>query len=398
MPLVGAALVYLVPSGPRATVLARQFATAVACLQLLGVLYLGSTLDWSKGGIQALQSFAWPLTDGVDFSLAVDGLSWLMLLLGALALLGAVVAQPRTESGPSPSDASNTAPAENALLLAAHGCLALAILATNLYPLLLAAQLMILIIYAGSTRLGLILSQVALLGLIVGFGAYYHASASQGIQASADIYDLQSQAGSWTLTSTPELGEGFPMWALSLQVVCCVALLGVFPFHRLRPQTLSTDAADNSKTSTAADLAGHLPAMLAAYMLIRFVLPLAPASIASAAPWMLAWGGVGIAFTLWSRNFSQQLIPCLILASLGATTLSAPSSAAAGLLLSAMFFLAADVTLGPLLRRGKANTNRVAQGLAIVPLVLLLILQIATPGISATLEVVQRTLIGEDLG
>lgn len=414
VPLIGAVCVTLLPAGATADSTRRRAALLFGWAQLALLLWLGTSLDWSIGGVQQSEVYAWPLMVGIEFAVGVDGLSWLLLVVTALGFL---LAGHRAQASRS----------HTAIDLLSLACMSAALASTNLLPMLAAWQLLLLLAYlrghkqpnADDVHHGadpaakryLVISQAALAGLLFSTAVYFHASSLQGIQPSADIFDLQSQASSWRFLPLAENQFAFPLWTLSLQLVCCAALFGLFPFH-LRSQPKPSAAAAADLTAAATKAADPLPQLIAGYALIRIVLPLAPDQVALAAPWMMVWGVGAGAHALLSQRGQPSgaisadgqatapqwtaAIPALGFALFGLAAWTADQSAGAVLLDLGILVMVANVLALPLLGKQTQATTLI-RALAGGPLVALVVLYFTSPGIEATLKIVRRTLTAEEM-
>jgi len=291
VPLIGAICVTLLPRSAGST--ARRAALGFTIAQLAMLLWLAITgFDYSKGGVQFASEYSWIASMGFSIELVADGLSLLFLLSSSLLFGVAFLSR------------SGSEPNSRAFFILAQlcqACVACVLLASNLYLLIAAWQLLLLLIYfllnAGADKkLGqaavryLMLSQACILGLGVGLAMYTMASGADGIEPSLNMFDLQSQAGSWDPNQPTLLGMQFPAWTLVLQFVCCLGLLGVFPLHRVGNQILR-----HCSPAVAIIFAG-IATKLGAYALLRMVLPLAASVLPSASYWIALCGLVGLAY------------------------------------------------------------------------------------------------------
>jgi NADH:ubiquinone oxidoreductase subunit 4 (subunit M) len=403
VPFLGAAFVTLIPSGSRASTRCQRIAAIFSWVHLgLLIGWIGVGMDWGKGSLQLREEFAWPLLPGISLTLGVDGLSWLLMVVGTLVHLKFA-----HQSHPNPKAST---PGHWSRSLLALGCLTVALSSTDLYVVLAAWQLLLLLGYfqlrlpilavtdpsiaAAQAHRYLVFTQAAILGLMLAAATYFQASSASGIEPSANLFDLQSQSGSWKFADQSSSSFAFPIWTLSLQLVCCAVLLGLLPLSFRRPQQQSAaenrSAAGNQRAADtdAQQISSAVPPMsmvLVVYGLLRVVLPLAPDHVAMAAPWVVLWGLIAGARAFLGPNRSDAL-PALIFALIGLAAWQADASLGGPALDLALLLLILAVTL-PAPRR-----------ITVAPLAAFVVLYFTTPGIEATLKIVRRTFIGEDLG
>jgi len=414
VPFLGAALVTLLSFGAGNAVRCQRLATAFGWMHLaLLIGWIGSSMDWSKGSLQLREEIAWPLMPGISLTLGIDGLSWLLMVVGTLVFLNFA----HRRSNPETADRS-----EWAGPLIGLGCLTVALACTDLYVLLASWQLLLLIGYLQMRSVNnahggvsapnphahrfLVLTQSAMLGLTLAAATYFQASSAAGIEPSANLFDLQSQSGTWKFVEQGDSTFAFPIWTLSLQLVCFAVLLGLLPFSWRRPRKDgASDDCNDAATSRIANgnhafLAQQMTMILVVYGMLRVVLPLAPEQVSMAALWVVVWGLVAGGRALLGSKRSDA-IPAFLFALIGAAAWHADSAIGGVWLDLALLLLIFAVTvIGPQSdAAGTKGANRTfLRGLAVAPLAAFVVLYFSTPGIEATLKIVRRTMIGEDLG
>lgn len=400
VPVLGAALATLLPAEAGGAKRCRQIAQLVGWTQfLLIVAWLAPNMDWARGSLQLQQEFSWALMPGIAFGLALDHLSWLLLCAASLAFL--LMAHAPT-SGSEPNSTAPSFKRWDARMLGL-ACINCALISTSMYAILAAWQLLLLLAYlerltpsthADATperpdpgaRRYLILSQSAIVGIILAAAAYFQASGASGIEPSANLYDLQSQSGSWISLASSEDYSAFPAWTLSLQLVCCAVLLGLYPFHRCR-------------ANEQPQLLRNLATLLTVYALLRLILPLAPDHAASAAPLLIVWGVVAAGYA-WMRNAKTEAFPALTFALLGIASWQADGGAASWLLLAVLVAAVAGIMLS--LKTTTSSDGQTPLSKQALPAVVMgggvLVLFLVSDGLSATLQIVANTLVGEVAG
>lgn len=298
VPLIGAICVTLLPRSAGQT--ARRAALGFTIAQIAVLLWLAITgFDSSKGGVQFASDYSWIPSMGFAIEWVADGLSLLFLFSSSLLFGVAFLSRSSSEPNPRPFFV---------LAQLCQACVACVLLASNLYLLIAAWQLLLLLIYflliAGADKkLGhaavryLMLSQACIMGLGIGVAMYTMASGADGIEPSLNIFDLQSQAGSWSPNQPTWMGMPFPAWTLALQFICCLGLLGGFPLHQIGNQIL------RHCSPPVAIICAAIVAKLGAYALLRLVLPLATLVLPAASFWIALCGLVGLAYG--ARQLSQ---------------------------------------------------------------------------------------------
>ena len=82
LPLVGAALMYLIPS--KNTELIKKFALLVTTLVAAVSIFLAIGFDKSLTSMQFTQSFSWISAFNINFAVGIDGISLVLILLSTI--------------------------------------------------------------------------------------------------------------------------------------------------------------------------------------------------------------------------------------------------------------------------------------------------------------------------
>ncbi len=90
IPLIGALVVFLLPSA-KAT-LAKQVALGFAVATLVASVFMVLGLDNSSGGLQFVESYDWIPAFGISWTLGVNGISALLIVMSAILVPVAIVA------------------------------------------------------------------------------------------------------------------------------------------------------------------------------------------------------------------------------------------------------------------------------------------------------------------
>ena len=82
LPLVGAALIYLIPT--KDSELVKKFALLVTSLVAIAAIFLAVGFDKSITSLQYAQSYSWIPTFNINFALGIDGISLVLILLSTI--------------------------------------------------------------------------------------------------------------------------------------------------------------------------------------------------------------------------------------------------------------------------------------------------------------------------
>ena len=280
-PTVGAAILASLPE--RSDSLLRRAAVAISLVPFVLSLYAWRLFDITDGGFQFVEHSAWMPSLGVSYSLGIDGISLLLILLTVfltpLVLVSAGDNIHRREKGYLVS----------MLLLETSMLGTLAALDLVLFyvfwELMLIPMFLIIGIWGGERRvfasikflLFTMAGSLPMLAALIYMGLVVGSPAGHPNFSLVGLYDLHlsSQAQWWCFAA---LAVGFavkvPMW----------------PLHTWLP-----DAHVEAPTGGSVILAGVMLKM-GTYGFVRFVLPLFPSVLASSMPWMAALAVVAIIY------------------------------------------------------------------------------------------------------
>jgi NAD(P)H-quinone oxidoreductase subunit 4 len=277
IPFLGALLITLLP-GDRSSDFYRRVCVVVLSVQCLASVGLLVPFDASEAGLQLVETFAWLPSIGLDYALAVDGLSMPLVLMNGVLCLVSALASRQVENRPR---------IYFALLLVISGAVNGAFLAQNL--------LLFFIFYE--------LELIPLWMLIAVWGGANRAYASTKfliVTAVSGMLILGAFLGMALLTGSVDFGLN-PIVPGALPMVTQLVLMGalligfgikipLFPFHTWLP-----DAHTEASTPVSVLLAGVL-LKLGTYGLLRFCLGLFPEAWHLAAPWLAGWAAVSVLY------------------------------------------------------------------------------------------------------
>jgi len=281
LPLLGGLLIWLTARGR--TAYARWFALVVTGTELLIVLGLWWAAAPAEGGYFYEERAPWIPTVGIQYLLAMDGISLLLVLLTALLAPVAVLA--------SWNAVRHNWPAFAFLLLATQAGIMGVFLALDLvlfyvfWELMLVPMYFLIGLWGHARRLyaaykfflftvtGSLLMLVAILGL------YFTHGEQTGVY-TFDYFELMHTHLSGTTG----------MWLMLGFFVAFAVKIPLFPVHSWLP-----DAHTEAPTAGSILLAGLL-LKTGAYGLIRFCLPLFPEASVDFAPFGMALGVIGILY------------------------------------------------------------------------------------------------------
>lgn len=277
LPIVGALILSLLPhsiSGSRIRAIALWISGGI-----LGVtLFLASQFDLTNPAMQMQEYLPWIDALGLDYSLGIDGLGLVLLVLNSLLTWIAIFSSSETTERPR---------LFYALVLLVSGGVAGAFMAQNLllfflfYELELVPFYLMISIWGGERR-----GYAAVKFLIY--------TALSGVLILAGFLGLVWLTGSSTFDYTALMGQTLP---LGLQILLLGSILVGFgikmplvPFHTWLPDTYV------SASTPVAILLGGVLAKLGAYGILRFGMPLFPDAWTTLAPWLATWGAVSVIY------------------------------------------------------------------------------------------------------
>jgi len=280
-PLVGAAALLLIPgSRPQAV---RIAAFAVSAITFVASIPLFTLFDAARPGMQFVERAPWVPSLGISYSLGVDGISVLLILLttflSAISILSSFTAI---------TDRVKTYYAT--LLVLETGMIGVfaaldLVLFYVFWEAVLIPMYLIIGVWGGPRRVyaavkfilytvaGSLLMLVAILYL---YFAYHTASGQY-------TFDLMR------LYETP-LGRSAQLWLFAAFALAFAIKVPMFPFHTWLP-----DAHVEAPTAGSVILAGVLLKM-GTYGFVRFAIPLFPEATQAFAPWLIALAVIGIIY------------------------------------------------------------------------------------------------------
>ena len=281
LPLVGAAVVFLLPSARLGLV--RWTAFAFATLTFVASIPLWTAFDTARRGMQFEEHVPWIAPLGISYHLGADGISALLILLttflSAISILSTFTA------------VTNRVKTYMAtLLLLETGMIGVfASLDLVLFYIFWEATLipmyLIIGVWGGPRRIyaavKFILYTVAgsLLMLVAILYLYFAHHAASG-QYTFDLVKLYD---------TP-LGAQAQLWLFAAFALAFAIKVPMFPFHTWLP-----DAHVEAPTAGSVILAGVLLKM-GTYGFVRFAMPLFPEATHTFAPWMIGLAVIGIIY------------------------------------------------------------------------------------------------------
>jgi NADH-quinone oxidoreductase subunit M len=281
LPLVGAAALLLIPSSRENVI--KWVAFGVSLITFLASIPLFTMFDAGRRGMQFVERVAWVPSAGVSYSLGVDGISVLLILLttflSAVAILSSFGA------------ITNRVKPYYATLLALETGMIGVFAALDLvlfyvfWEAVLIPMYLIIGVWGGPRRVyaavkfilytvvGSLLMLVAILYLYFA----YHAATGEF------TFDLLR------LYETP-LGHSAQLWLFAAFALAFAIKVPMFPFHTWLP-----DAHVEAPTAGSVILAGVLLKM-GTYGFVRFAMPLFPEATHAFAPWLIVLSVIGIIY------------------------------------------------------------------------------------------------------
>ncbi len=281
LPLVGAAVVFLLPSARLGLI--RWTAFLISVLTFLVSIPLWTAFDVAKKGFQFEEQATWVEPLGVSYHLGVDGISALLILMTTFLTAIAILS--------SFSSVTNRVKSYMATLLVLETGMIGVFAALDLvlfyvfWEAVLIPMYLIIGVWGGPRRIyaavKFILYTVAgsLLMLVAILYLYFAHHAAFG-QYTFDLVRLYD---------TPLAGSA-QLWLFAAFALAFAIKVPMFPFHTWLP-----DAHVEAPTAGSVILAGVLLKM-GTYGFVRFAMPLFPEATLSFAPWIIALSLIGIVY------------------------------------------------------------------------------------------------------
>ena len=277
IPMLGAVALGLWPGRPDGAVV-RRAAITLLVLQLLASLRVLLAFDPTDSGMQLQEGLAWLGSLGLEYRLAIDGLSMPLVLVNAVLSLVAAFTSRDVQARPQ---------LYFALLLVISGAVNGAFLAGNLllfflfYELELIPLWLLISVWGGANRAYAatkFLIFTAVSGVLI-LGAFLGLAFATG---NADFSLSPVLAG--------ELSMGSQLLLLGALLVGFGIKIPLFPFHTWLP-----DAHTEASTPVSVLLAGVL-LKLGTYGLLRFCMGLFPDAWGLLAPGLAIWAAVSVLY------------------------------------------------------------------------------------------------------
>ena len=277
IPFLGALALILWPGSPSSARL-RDVSIVLLVVQCLASFALLLPFDAADAGLQLVEQARWVHAIGLDYALALDGLSLPLVLMNGVLCLVAAIASRTIENRPR---------VYFALLLVISGAVNGAFLAQNLllfflfYELELIPLWMLIAVWGGANR-----AYAATKFLIV--------TAVSGVLILGAFLGIALVTGTMDFSLRPILAGELGMTAQLLLMGALLIGFGIkiplFPFHTWLP-----DAHTEASTPVSVLLAGVL-LKLGTYGLLRFCLGLFPDAWQVAAPWLAGWAAISVLY------------------------------------------------------------------------------------------------------
>jgi NAD(P)H-quinone oxidoreductase subunit 4 len=298
IPTLGLIVLVLLPQSV-AGVRVRQIAMGFMTATFVWSLCVLSRFDIHNSGMQLVESIDWLKELGLTYSLGVDGLSILLVVLNGLLMMVAVQC----------SDVNLPRPRlYYALLMLINTGVAGAFVSQNMLLFFLFYELELIPLYL-------------LIGIWGGVRRGYAATkfliytAVSGILILAAFLGLVLLSGSGSFDYNPAMAQGLSLKAQFLLLAGLVIGFGIkiplFPFHTWLP-----DAHVEASTPISVLLAGVL-LKLGTYCLIRFAMGLFPDAWAVAAPFLATWAVVSVLFGTFSAIAQTDMKKMVAYSSIG---------------------------------------------------------------------------------
>jgi NAD(P)H-quinone oxidoreductase subunit 4 len=279
LPVVGALLIAFLPLSDKQV---RQAALTVSGLTLAWTVWLFTQFDLGNPGFQFNEFMPWLPMMGLNYDLAVDGLSLLMVGLNSLLTWIAIITSSPTKERPR---------FFYSLVLLVSGCVAGAFLAQNLLLFFLLFEIELVPLYF-------------LISIWGGEKKEYAATKFLLYTAIAGALIFTSFIGTLWLGDFRDFSTGFSyrqVLDLNLPVSTQVVLLGLLlvgfgikiplvPFHTWLPDTYV------SASPSVAILLGGVLAKLGTYGIFRFGLGMFPDAWSLLSPYLAVWAAISVLY------------------------------------------------------------------------------------------------------
>lgn len=299
LPLIGAVVVLLLPAQQER--LHRHVAVGFSVVQFVLSLHLIAHFLPAESTMQFGQNLAWlPSYTGVRYTLGVDGLSLILILL-TTALCPFVLLS-------SYSSIEKYTKSFYALFLFLESAMIGSFVSLDLvlfyvfWEAMLIPMYFMIGVWGGKDRIYattkfVIYTVVGSLLMLVAFAYLYYTHMTLGKPPSTNLLELYETAA--------QLPANVQMWLFLAVTLAFAIKVPMFPFHTWLP-----DAHVQAPTPGSVILAGVLLKM-GTYGLLRFSIPLFPHAAKEAAPWMMFLGVVGViygALIAWIQTDIKRLI------------------------------------------------------------------------------------------
>lgn len=293
--------------------LLKRFALGAALLTFIVSLRLWTGFDASSGGMQFALSLPWLPGYGISYSLGLDGISLLMVLLTTFLMPVSVLA--------SFGYIKESQRAYYACLLFLEAAMVGVFAASDLFVFYLFWEAMLIPMYfliglwGGPRRVYAALKffiytmagSVLMLAAVMWVAAAHHAA-----------------TGAWTFYMPAlyagALTEQAQFWLFAAFALAFAVKVPLFPFHTWLP-----DAHVEAPTAGSVLLAGILLKM-GIYGYLRLAVPLFPQAAAAFAPWLAGLGAFGVIYgslVAWSQKDMKKMVAYSSVAHLGTVMLGA---------------------------------------------------------------------------
>ena len=277
IPLLGSLGLVLWPGSPSSDRL-RDATIVVLAVQTVASFALLLPFDAADSALQLVEQARWVHAIGLDYALAVDGLSLPLVLMNGVLCLVAAIASRNIENRPR---------IYFALLLVISGAVNGAFLAQNLLLFFLFYELELI-------PLWLLIAVWAIAAREPYSTKFLIVTAVSGVLILASFLGLAFVTGSMDFSLRPILAGEMGMTAQLLLMGALLIGFGIkiplFPFHTWLP-----DAHTEASTPVSVLLAGVL-LKLGTYGLLRFCMGLFPEAWQLASPWLAAWAAISVLY------------------------------------------------------------------------------------------------------